>query len=141
MARAASALRRWHAANREMGLEGSRQVWFAVHLAIIFYVGIGWLLPWRGALFAYLLLLPLIVMQWLLNGGASIINNFENLAHTGRWSDKSNRFEGAFFTTILRAFGVSASQAQVTTLLCSLMFIFWVAAVCRMMLIVVPAPL
>ena len=38
--------------------------------------------------------------------------------------------------TVLRAVGVRASQAQITTALCSLMLIFWVCAVCRMILIV-----
>jgi hypothetical protein len=109
---------------------------FLVHLAIIFYVALGWLITSRPLLFVYTLLLPMIVMQWLLNGGCSIVNNVENLLRTGAWRDPSNVFEGAFFKTVLRAVGIRASQAQITTALCSLMMIFWVCAVCRMMLIV-----
>jgi len=109
---------------------------FGVHLAIIGYVSLGWLIPSRTALFIYTLLLPMIAIQWLLNGGASIVNNIENLVRTKQWSDEQNRFEGAFFKTFLDAIGVPASQAQITTVLCFVMLIFWIAALCHMMLIV-----
>src|SRR5438105_6705540 len=108
---------------------------FAAHVAIIFYVASGWLITSRFLLYFYTLLLPLMVMQWLLNGGCSIVNNVENLLRTRRWHDPENVFEGAFFDTLLRAAGVRASQAQITTALCSLMAIFWICAICRMMLI------
>lgn len=109
---------------------------FAVHVAAISYVSFGWLITSRPLLYFYTLLLPMIVMQWLLNGGCSIVNNVENLLRVGCWRDPHNIFEGAFFKTVLRAVGVRASQAQITTALCSLMLIFWVCAICRMMLIV-----
>ena len=109
---------------------------FGVHLALIGYVSLGWLIPSRTALYFYALLLPMIAMQWLLNGGASIVNNIENLARSGQWSDARNHFEGAFFKTFLDAIGIPASQAQITTVLCFLMLIFWIAAICHMMLIV-----
>ena len=112
---------------------------FIFHLAIMAYVTLGWLIPSRVALYIYALLLPLIAMQWLLNGGASIVNNIENLVRVGQWNDVDNRFEGAFFKTLLQAIGVPASQAQITTVLCFLMLIFWVSAICHMMLIV-PSP-
>ena len=107
-----------------------------LHFAILGYVTLGWLIPSRGALFAYSLLLPLIAIQWLLNGGASIVNNVENLIRVRQWNDARNQFEGAFFKTLLQAIGVPASQAQITTVLCFLMLIFWISAICRMMLIV-----
>jgi hypothetical protein len=113
-----------------------RTTLFAVHLAIIAYVMLGWLIPSRFLLYFYTLLLPMIAMQWLLNGGCSIVNNIENLVRIGQWSDPQNEFEGAFFKTFLDGAGIRASQAQITTALCSLMLIFWVCAICRMMLIV-----
>ena len=109
---------------------------FATHLGIIAYVAFGWLIASRMLLFFYTLLLPMIVLQWLMNDGCSIVNNAENLLRKGCWSDPANRFQGAFFVTILNAAGIRASQAQVTTALCSLMLIFWVCAICRMILIV-----
>ena len=106
------------------------------HLGIIAYVASGWLISSRILLYFYTLLLPMIVLQWLMNDGCSIVNNVENLLRKGQWNDPENRFQGAFFVTILNAAGIRASGAQVTTALCSLMLIFWVCAICRMMLIV-----
>ena len=117
---------------------GLRVLLFTVHFAIIAYVSLGWLIPSRVALYCYALLLPLIAIQWVLNGGASIINNIENLVRFHRWSDPRNELEGAFFKTLLHLAGVRASQAQITTVLCFVMLIFWIAAVCRMILIVPP---
>ena len=111
---------------------------FALHVVLILYVGLGWLIPSRTALYMYCLLLPMVAIQWLLNGGASIVNNVENLVLARKWSDSRNPFEGAFFRTLLHAVGVPATQAQITTVLCFLMLIFWIAALCHMMLIVAP---
>jgi hypothetical protein len=124
---------------RAISFDSLRVVLLILHLAILSYVALGWLIPSRVALFVYTLLLPLIVIQWLLNGGASIVNNIENLVRVGRWNDSRNPFEGSFFKTLLQAVGVPASQAQITTVLCFLMLIFWVSAICRMVLIV-PSP-
>src|SRR5256885_14808700 len=87
---------------------------FAVHLVILAYVALGWLIPSRVALYLYTLLLPLIVIQWLLNGGASIVNNVENLVRVGRWNDSRNPFEGSFFKTLLQAVRGAARPGQVT---------------------------
>jgi hypothetical protein len=123
-------------AGRAIQFDGLRLALFILHLAILAYVTLGWLIPSRVALLVYSLLLPLIAIQWLLNGGASIVNNIENLIRVRQWNDARNTFEGAFFKTLLQAIGVPASQAQITTVLCFLMLIFWISAICRMMLIV-----
>jgi hypothetical protein len=140
MARTATALlSEGEKTGRAIAFDGLRIALLILHLGILGYVALGWLIPSRVALYLYTLLLPLIVIQWLLNGGASIVNNIENLVRIGRWNDSRNPFEGSFFKTLLQAFGVPASQAQITTVLCFLMLIFWVSAICRMMLIV-PSP-
>jgi hypothetical protein len=121
---------------RALRFDRLRIALFGVHLALIAYVSLGWLIPSRSALYVYALLLPMIAMQWLLNGGASIVNNIENLLRTGAWNDARNEFEGTFFKCFLDAIGIPASQAQITTVLCFLMLIFWIAAICHMILIV-----
>jgi hypothetical protein len=126
-------------AGQAIQFDSLRVALFIFHLAIMGYVTLGWLIPSRVALYLYTLLLPLIAMQWLLTGGASIVNNIENLVRVGQWNDVHNQFEGAFFKTLLQAIGVPASQAQITTVLCFLMLIFWISAICHMMLIV-PSP-
>jgi len=109
---------------------------FIAHLGIMAYVATGWMIPSRVALYVYMLLLPMIALQWLLNGGSSIINNIENLVRSGRWNDPRNEFEGALFKTLFQAVGVRVSQALITTVLCFLMLVFWMAALCHMVLIV-----
>jgi hypothetical protein len=121
-----------------LAVDGLRALFFTIHLAIIAYVCLGWLIPSRVALYCYALLLPIIAIQWVLNGGASIVNNIENLVRFRRWSDSRNELEGAFFQTFLRAAGIRAGQAQITTVLCFVMLIFWTAAIYRMILIVPP---
>ena len=121
-----------------LAVDGLRALLFTVHVAVIAYVCFGWLIHSRGALYFYTLLLPTIAIQWLLNDGASIVNNVENLVRFSHWSDSRNALEGAFFKTFLHAAGVPASQAQITTVLCFVMLIFWIAAVCQMVLIVPP---
>ncbi len=140
MARAAEAhLSEREETGRAVPIDSLRITLFVLHLAILGYVALGWLIPSRVALYLYTLLLPLIVIQWVLNGGASIVNNIENLIRVRQWNDARNPFEGTFFKTLLRAIGVPASQAQITTVLCFLMLIFWISAICHMMLIV-PSP-
>lgn len=112
------------------------RIWlFAIHLFIVAYVGAGWMIYSRPLLYFYTLLLPGIVLQWLFNGGCSVVHNVENLIRTGHWNDPRNGLQGAFFSTLLQAGGIRASEAQITTALCSLMLIFWLCAVCRLMLI------
>lgn len=125
--------------DQSIRFDNLRLVLLAVHFALIAYVAFGWLIPSRAALYIYTLLLPMIMMQWLLNGGCSIVNNIENLVRVGQWNDPGNEFEGAFFKTLLHAAGVKASQAQITTALCLLMMILWICAMWRMILIV-PQP-
>ena len=120
--------------------DGLRSVLLAVHIAIIAYVSLGWLIPSRTATLVYCLVLPLIALQWLFNGGSSIVNNFENIARSGQWSDRANEFEGAFFKAFFRALGIPATQAQITTVCCALMLMFWIAGLSRMILIVPASP-
>ena len=124
--------------DRAIPFDSLRVALFILHLAILGYVTLGWLIPSRVALFLYTLLLPLIVIQWLLNGGAFIVNNIENLVRFGQWSDSCNELEGAVFKTFRHAAGIRASQAQITTVLCFVMLILWIAGVCQMALIVPP---
>jgi len=133
-------MRTWLAGVRPAEFDRLRSLSLAVHGAIVVFVALGWLMSSRLGLYLYLLLLPLLVMQWILNGGSSIVDNFENLNRCGRWSDSANRFEGALFKTVLARIGVPAGQGQITTILCLLMLTFWFAAFFRMVLIVVPPP-
>ena len=126
-------------AEHDLRFDGLSLLFLGVHVVVILYVTFGWMAASRGALFAYLLILPLMVLQWLLNGGVSILNNLENLARGRPWNDPENPFEGSFFKVLLNGIRIRASQAQITFVLCALMLMFWVAAMSRMILII-PSP-
>jgi hypothetical protein len=117
-----------------------RRLSIAVHMVIVAYVATGWLINWRTFLFVYLLVLPAILLQWILNYGSSIVANFENLIRIGRWDDDENVFQGAFFQTVLRDAGLVLPNTAINAIACILMFFFWVEALWRMILIVVPPP-
>lgn len=108
----------------------------AAHIAIMGYVLLGWLSHSRIALYLYLLFLPLIALQWIFNSGASVLCNFETYVRTGHWRDRRNSDEGAFLINLLeRLTGLRPSPAQMMTVVYSLMFLFWQAALFRMILI------
>lgn len=128
--------RSFHSAIQDpFGWDLVRVTTFTVHLLIVAYVSMGWLSSTRIGLFFYLLLLPIIAMQWLLNAGGSILNNAETLIRTGRWHDSRNIFEGHFFQNMLRAVGIKASTALINITVCMTMLIFWFEAFFRMVLI------
>ncbi len=111
---------------------------FALHLLIVAYVLLGWQAENRVGLLAYLLLLPLIGMQWLFNGGSSIVNNGESLLRSGRWHDPSNAWEGAFFRTLLdKTLHLKASNLQVNLVVGFTMTMLWMTAFFH--LIMIPA--
>ena len=108
---------------------------FLLHAAIIGTVASGWTAQTRGALIAYLVLLPAIVLQWLLNGGASVVSNLETLVRTHHWRDRAQGREGDLFRSVLASAGIRATPAQITTVLVSTMSLLWVTALFRMLLL------
>jgi len=123
------------AIQRCFGCDLLRVTTFIVHLAIVAYVSTGWLASTRASLLFYLLLLPMIVMQWLLNAGASILDNAETLIRTGHWHDSRNIFEGHFFQNILRASGIKVSTTLINFMVCATLLLFWIEALYRMIMI------
>ena len=111
---------------------------FLVHAAIVGYVVSGWLVESRTGLLIYLLALPLIVLQWVLNGGSSIVSNIESLQRTGHWRDPNSGLDGAFLRSVLKSVGTEATTGQVNTVTVSIMFLFWIEALSRLMLLVSP---
>jgi hypothetical protein len=108
---------------------------FMVHAAIVGYVVAGWTAQTRVGLFVYLLLLPMLVLQWLVNGGSSIVSNIETYKRTGHWRHAEQGLEGAFFQSVLRSVGLEATKAQINTVVVVTMFLFWVVAFFRLILI------
>jgi hypothetical protein len=107
---------------------------FLFHALIVAYVTFGWMAETRLALFVYIMVLPLIGMQWLFNRGSSVINNWESRLRTGHWRDTRNPYEGRFFVGVINNLGVPATPAQVNTVVIFAMLMFWLAGLFRMMI-------
>jgi hypothetical protein len=115
--------------------DGLRALMLLLHFAVIAYVCLGGQAESRIGLFAYVLLLPAIIMQWCLNWGTSIVSNIESLIRHGRWNDPDNPFEGRLFQALFALFGINLTQAQITVMVILTMMNFWIVAMFRMVLI------
>jgi hypothetical protein len=73
---------------------------FAFHLLVGMYLILGWLVPMALALAFYMVVLPIIAVQWLLNKGSCVLNNFESWLRHGRWRDERNREEGGWLSML-----------------------------------------
>lgn len=99
---------------------------FLIHLCICAYIIFGWLVPSTSALVFYLVFLPLVAMQWLVNRGSCIIGNFETLLRERRWRDAKAAREGRFISTaVFSLIGVKTSPANIDTLSFGALLVLW----------------
>ena len=82
------------------GRDGLSKLCHGLHLAIMVYFVIGWLLPWHAALIFYLGFVPAVALQWQFNKNACVLNNLESWLRTRQWRDPSNREEGAWLASL-----------------------------------------
>lgn len=101
-----------------------------LHFLILFFVLLGWLSPWQNVLLVYLVFLPLMVLQWLLNKGSCVLTNLENWI-LGKTPDRDVQ-AGAFlhfaFQKICR---FSINDKQMFYLTYALLAFFWGVGFCR----------
>ena len=84
------------------------------------------MIPSTSALIFYLVFLPLVAMQWLVNRGSCVISNIETLLRARQWRDPAVEREGRFISTILLfVFGVKASASTVDTLSFGAILVLW----------------
>ncbi|MGH6870235.1 MAG: hypothetical protein ACREHE_01910 [Rhizomicrobium sp.] len=99
---------------------------FYFHFLMMGYIVSGWAAPWRGALYFYIVFLPLVIGQWQLNKNTCVLNNLESLLRTGKWRNPKNREEGAWLhTTIVNATGIAITKFQLDIVMYTLMAAFW----------------
>lgn len=97
-----------------------------LHLAIMVYFVVGWLAPWRAALFFYMGFVPAVALQWQFNKNACVLNNIESLIRTGRWRDPSSREEGAWLATLAEdALGFRPGPLAVDIFTYAVLLAFW----------------
>lgn len=73
---------------------------FVFHVIVGLYILFGWLVPVAMALVIYLVLLPAVAIQWLVNQGSCVINNIETWFRHGRWRDARNTEEAGFLSML-----------------------------------------
>ena len=102
------------------------QVCFALHLAIMIFIALGWAIPQRGALLLYLVFLPAVVVQWQFNKNSCVLNNMESLLRRGRWRDPGNIEEGAWLLGLVRTvLRLDIKPAQLDAFVHVMLVIFW----------------
>ncbi len=69
---------------------------FVFHVLIGTYLIFGWLAPFAMALAFYMVVLPIIAMQWLINQVPASLNNLETWLRHGRWRDPRNPEEASW---------------------------------------------
>lgn len=74
-----------------------------LHLAILSFVLLGWLAPWRNILLLHAAFVPLMILHWKTNNNTCCLTSFE---HQLRGSDRKN-IEGSFIKSILLVFFAS----------------------------------
>jgi hypothetical protein len=85
------------------------------------------MIPSASALVFYLVFLPLVAMQWLVNRGSCVISNFETLIRKRQWRDPEAEREGRFVSTVaLSIFGIKASPSKVDSLRFGAILVLWV---------------
>ena len=99
---------------------------FVLHLALVIFALLGWLMPWRPALIFYLCYIPVMFLTWQLNDGSCVLNNVETLIRTGKWRNPANREEGAFLKTLVEdVTGFQPTKRQMNTVIYCLITVFW----------------
>ena len=102
------------------------QFCFVLHLAIMIFIVFGWALPGRVGLTVYLVLLPVVVVQWQFNKNSCVLNNLESLLRSGRWRDPGNIEEGAWLLGLVRSvLRIELRPAHLEVFVYVVMALFW----------------
>lgn len=99
----------------------------ALHYAILAWGVVGWAIPSNGWLLAYLVAMPLIAVQWLVNRNTCVLNNLESWIATGRWRDATDAGQGGFIAGVFqRVTGWRPSSRATDAISYGLLAVFWV---------------
>lgn len=100
---------------------------FLFHLCVCAYILGGWLIPSASALVFYLVFLPMVAMQWLVNHGSCVLSKFETLLRARRWRDPEAEREGRVISATARSiFGFEARTSTVDGLRFGAVFVLWI---------------
>ena len=100
-----------------------------LHYAVLLWGVVGWAIPSPAWLLAYLIAMPLIAVQWLLNGNTCILNNVESWIAAGRWRDETDADQGGFIAGVLYGLtGWRPSPRMNDAISYGLLAVFWILA-------------
>jgi hypothetical protein len=118
------------AASTGPGRDGLGRFCFYLHLGILAFIVLGWTIPSRSGLIAYLIFVPATVLQWKLNAGACVLNNLESWLRYRRWrAPERNPEEGAWLRTLIRSLtGIALTRAVMDLIMYGVMALFWALA-------------
>ena len=103
---------------------------FYFHFAVMIYIVLGWAIPATAALAFYLVFLPGVALQWLVNKNACVLNNIESWLRTGAWRDPSNREEGQWLLTLVKdVTGLEFTPTQMDAFTYCVLAVLWGAGV------------
>ena len=98
----------------------------ALHMALVIFVLVGWLIPVTTLLQLHIAFVPLLVVTWALNGNSCPLNNMETLLTKGVWRDDTNREEGSFLVVVVEKYlGLHPTQRQMDLVTYALMAVAW----------------
>jgi len=97
-----------------------------LHLGIMLFIMLGWVVPLDGALLAHLVLVPMILSLWYLNDCSCPLNNIESYLLKGLWRDPDNREEGSFVVVVVEQYlGMQPTQRAMDTITYAIMGLAW----------------
>ncbi len=101
---------------------------FYFHFAVMIFIVIGWIDPWRPGLYFYLGFLPLVIVQWQVNKSSCVLNNIETWLRTGRWRNPENKEEGAWFLNMVKdVTGITLQPWQANAINYGVVIALWCA--------------
>ena len=98
----------------------------ALHLALVIYGLLGWLIPSAPWLIAHLIFIPGLIAVWRANDGVCPLNNLESFLTTGLWRNPSNAEEGSFLRVIVeRYLRLTPTREQMDEVTYGIMALVW----------------
>ena len=103
-----------------------RAVCHALHMALVFFGLLGWVIPSEPWLIAHLIFIPGLIAVWRMNDGVCPLNNLESMLTTGAWRNPASAEEGAFLRVIVeRYLNLHPTQEQMDQITYGIMALVW----------------
>ena len=101
----------------------------ALHMALVLFGLLGWLIPSEPWLIAHLIFIPALIAVWRVNDGVCPLNNLESRLTTGAWRNPANAEEGAFLRVIVeRYLKLHPTQEQMDQVTYGILGLVWLLA-------------